>query len=760
MNDLSPHPSYIIKPLALCVTIFFLISFLFLAYEASQVKISANYAQLFSAENEANHYRQFHRSIFGADDTLFIAIIEPPNIDHHFLQQLSHVTQALSQISEFIQVSSVTNVAVIHSSEEGVSIEPVFEQRHLSHLQTSPEKVLDLIARMRSNPLLRNRYISKTHDSFIILAELPTDFDSADKVTPIAEQFRQTVTAGFKGEATIVQFAGIAFTRIALMELMKKDLSFLLPLYLALVGIFLYMLYRHWLPVFMTYAVMAYSVISTLGLMSVANVDLNQLTMIFPLVIMVVIIANILHFLQHYYMIADEHDGSLLPLIDTVRSISLASILSCVTTSIGFFSLLMSDMPILREFGWVLGMSLLISAFSLTFLQPSILFLFPSGYRNKKHRTFFSHFNYHKKHSIHYLVIPILLLIMTLLLMPNNQFDFYLEDMIEKNHPQILAANTLNHQYTGSLPLEVSLLGKSRDFKKADVIRRINYLQRWLENKGIQDSLSLATVLVELNEAFDKEGLPNNDALVAQYLLLAEVSGDDVVQQLVKDDYSLTRIRAFMPDMGSTAFDTLQHEFNVYALNLFSDTGIQVTLTGEMPLVYQGFDKLTNELFMSLLLAIFCILLIIGITFKKPYLLLASLFPNILPILLGLAFYSHFDQGLSPLPAIAFCIGIGISVDDTIHLFNRYQHFLKQGFDAETAINKAIESSAPALILSSIVLCLGFMLFLLSGFTWNQELGMLVSFIIVCALMADLYITPACIHCFHVKQCRAMTSKE
>src|SRR5690554_1266536 len=130
------------------------------------------------------------------------------------------------------------------------------------------------------------------------------------------------------------------------MELMKHDLSLLLPLYLLLVGVFLYALYRHWVPVVTTYALMLYTVVAMLGIMHLAGVELNQLTMIFPLVAMVVIIANVLHFLQHYYNESAVHKNPLMRLLDTVKSISLASILSCVTTSIGFFSLLVSDMPI------------------------------------------------------------------------------------------------------------------------------------------------------------------------------------------------------------------------------------------------------------------------------------------------------------------------------------------------------------------------------------------------------------------------------
>lgn len=746
MINISTEKNNKLKLFALLAIIFFVISFVLLAKEAMQVKLSANYSQLFNTENEANAYREKHREIFGADDTLLIAIIEPENISSEFLLKIHTLTNQLDEIPEFIRVGSISNSSVIKSTEDEISVEPVFDFDILQTKKINDQEIDVLMLKMRQSALLNNRYLSASHQSFIILAELPAEFDSSHKVTPIAEKFKQSIIDAFEAEKINIQFSGVAFTRIGLMDLMKKDLSLLIPLCLLLIGFFLWFLYRAFTPIVMTYIVMAYSVVATLGFIHVLQFDLNQLTMIFPLVIMVVIIANVLHFLQFYYKEAESHKLADIPLIEAIKNISFASVLSCVTTSIGFFSLITSDMPILREFGLVLGVSLLISAISLTFLQPSLLLILQNNIAIKNYPAFFSKFSFNKKHLFYYLAIPVVLFIAAIFFLPNNQFDFYLEDMLAENHPQIIAARTLNQKYAGSLPLEISLSGEEGDFKKADMIRRIHLLQLWLSDRGIHDSLSLATIITELHRSFDQQGIPEADALVAQYLLLAEAGSDDVVLQLTEPSYGMTRIRAFMPDMGSIAFKKLQKDFDEYAANLFEDSHVKAKLTGEMPLVYDGFDKLTKELLFSLLLAMVAILFVLAVIFKNMHLLLASIFPNVLPILLGLAFYSFFDQGLNPLPAIAFCIGIGIAVDDTIHLFSRYQHFIKQGIIPEQAITKAVESSAPALILSSIVLCFGFLLFLLSGFTWNQELGLLMGFIIICALLADLYVTPACIH--------------
>lgn len=147
------------KNLALLLVSFFVISFVALAYPASKIRLAANYAELFSAENEANDYRRLHREVFGADDTLFIAIIEPDTLDYDFLRRLEAVSQSLSAIPEYIRVNSISHTPVVHGSEDTISIEPLLDRHHLLDAQSPAQDITAVIARMRNNSLLRTLYI-------------------------------------------------------------------------------------------------------------------------------------------------------------------------------------------------------------------------------------------------------------------------------------------------------------------------------------------------------------------------------------------------------------------------------------------------------------------------------------------------------------------------------------------------------------------------------------------------------------------------
>ena len=69
--------------------------------------------------------------------------------------------------------------------------------------------------------------------------------------------------------------------------------------------------------------------------------------------------------------------------------------------------------------------------------------------------------------------------------------------------------------------------------------------------------------------------MPENDQSVAQLLLLAEGSSDNIIEQLVTNDYSHARIRAFIPDIGAVAMMELKDKFNRHSEALFNGTGIK-----------------------------------------------------------------------------------------------------------------------------------------------------------------------------------------
>ena len=126
-----------------------------------------------------------------------------------------------------------------------------------------------------------------------------------------------------------------------------------------------------------------------------------------------------------------------------------------------------------------------------------------------------------------------------------------------------------------------------------------------------------------------------------------------------------------------------------------------------------------------------------------------SMVPNLTPVVLTLGIMGwtgvELDYGKVSLAAVA----MGIAVDDTIHLVSRFRHEFRRLGRYEEALFSAMEDVGRALLITSIVLVLGFLVLVFSTLQSQATYGILMATTIVTALIADFFLMPALVLTFH-----------
>ncbi|MDF1663747.1 MAG: MMPL family transporter, partial [Planctomycetota bacterium] len=140
------------------------------------------------------------------------------------------------------------------------------------------------------------------------------------------------------------------------------------------------------------------------------------------------------------------------------------------------------------------------------------------------------------------------------------------------------------------------------------------------------------------------------------------------------------------------------------------------------------------------------VMILILIFFRSPKLALLSVAPNLLPLLLILAIMSLVGIPLKLGTSIVFTIVFGIAVDDTVHFVSSLYY---KGDHGPEAINETLRGTGTAMVLTSLVLCLGFSVLAASHFKANRDFGLLVALTMILALVADLVMLPALLHVLH-----------
>ena len=178
---------------------------------------------------------------------------------------------------------------------------------------------------------------------------------------------------------------------------------------------------------------------------------------------------------------------------------------------------------------------------------------------------------------------------------------------------------------------------------------------------------------------------------------------------------------------------------------LLAGTGVEVRVTGEAPVAYDGMNTLTRELVVSTIVALVFIVVAVGLVFRTAGLALVAALPNVVPVVAGMGLYALSSDTLDPLPGLVFCIAAGLAADDTVHLINRWRELrsVEPGLDGPSAVVTALVTARTAMVSSTLVLVAGFGCLALSGFGWNRELGLLGGLVLLLALVSDLVLGSA-----------------
>ena len=100
-------------------------------------------------------------------------------------------------------------------------------------------------------------------------------------------------------------------------------------------------------------------------------------------------------------------------------------------------------------------------------------------------------------------------------------------------------------------------------------------------------------------------------------------------------------------------------------------------------------------------------------------------------------------------------IAIGLAVDDTIHFLHNFRRYYLESGDSAKAIEQTFFTTGKAMVITTIVLSLGFYAYMMANMISVQNFGLLTGSVIILALLADLLLAPAT----HYSSCKTWLDK-
>jgi len=501
---------------------------------------------------------------------------------------------------------------------------------------------------------------------------------------------------------------------------------------------------------------MVVSLIIFLGLIGLFQIEMDLLSSLFPIVMIIVGVSDVVHLMTKYIDEYERTGDQKASIKKTVREIGLATFLTSFTTAIGFLTLITSNIYPVRLFGTTAALGV-ITAFAVVLAMTSSLLAYfkPSSIirsdrANTRWMNLLSKFYYRLNGKAKYVLVgSVLYLIFCAIGISKISTDIQIFDTLPKGLKVTNDFKYFEENFAGFRPLEVAiLLNEPYKIDDYEVLNAINEIETHLNTtNNIEGASSITAVYKSINRAMNGDEakdyfFPESRSEFESIQKFASIIPQNEFNILVNADRTKTRIAAKVKDIGTERINKLIegiYDFKNENINpdLFS---IRVTGTGVI------FDKnnvyLRQSIIVGLGIAFLIISLIMALLFRSFKMVVISLIPNIFPLLFGGALMGYFNIPLDAPTAIIFAIAFGIAVDDTIHFLSKYKIERLAGKSMEDSLHATVTETGKAIIITSIILFFGFMILIFSKTIGIVFVGILVSGTLFSAVVADLVLIP------------------
>ena len=737
-------------------TICFLLGTGFLGYKITSVRLDFDFEKFFPADDEeTDFYIEFRERFNSENDFLLIAVERKAGIfNKSFLKEVDRLSGALESVDNVKHVLSITNQDEFFlfsngqsSSRPYVNFDDFDAQRDSTGIYKNDELVNTLVAKNAKSLCIFLRhedYLSKKKSDQLV-----------NDINKLLEDY------SFEN----VRIAGRTIQQKYYIDKMMIELTFFIGLSAFLIVVFLAIAFRSIWGVLIPQVIILSSMIWVAGGMGVFDTPFNIILTMLPTIMFVVAMSDVIHLVSRYLDALREEDKPLNAIMVAVKEVGVATFLTSVTTAIGFFSLYFVNVEPIQIFGIVMGCGVMI-AFVLTFLMlPVLFYMFPGPkyVREKKKNHFWGKylligFKAVMRRKVTILVVGGVIIALSVIGMLRIETNNYLLDDMRKSEQLKQDYNFLGEQYGGVRPFELIVTIKDSSLRVWDkeFLLTLDSVETYLvEKHGVNVKNSLVTTLKVINRSshaghVDYYTLPTSSKKIRRYRRnIRMVAKGEFVKTLVDSTEKFTHVSGSLPDIGNIAISRRNKALHAFLETKEMEGKVEYQLTGMAHLVDKNLKYLAMSLIRGLGISILIVALIMGIVYRSISILVISMVTNLIPLVVIAGVMGYLGVELKTSTSVIFTIAFGIAVDDTIHFLGKFKHELLKGKGKMYALKSSYMTTGKAMILTTLLLCAGFLLLMFSSFLGTFYLGFLLCVTLMVALIADITLLPVLLLLFY-----------
>jgi len=715
----------------------------------SRSVIATSHGALFFGDSPAfARYQQRVRQ-FANDEFFAVAYADPAPLSAASLTRLEAIVKRIERRQGVGRVESILDAVRVRL----VGGLPVIE-KYADAARRDPQQVEALTAELRKDPLARGLLISQDGSHVAVHIELTVDPSRPVERAPalVREAVEQFEASGFRAEQ--LRLAGLPALFGEIIDQTYFNLLRLLPLAACVLLLVVFAMFRRLAPVTVSMGVAVISVIWCLGLATMIDRNLNIMMSIVPAVVLVVAFSDVIHLWSAYLIELQAGKSRDAAIRDSAGEVGVACLLTSATTFVGFVSLSLVPTPVFRQLGLVLGFGVGVALLLAMTLVPIVLSFFPApsvAPRGSAPRDWLGAILDRLlglATGRPWWVIAAFsgLIAASLLGLSKGQIETDFQRRLAADNRFRVDQQFFQKHFAGTNVIEVFLaLPADQQLNDPELLARIVAFEATVEALPEVDKvISSMAVLDHISRQLGGRGS-------AQELagLMALSRGTAGMGRLVDFEQKVLRVAVRLNSYGMRGTHDVGQAIEQLGEQHLS--GINVEVTGLTYLLGWWLDSILigqrNGLIFSLL--VIGLMMIIGT--RSIRVGLWSMLPNVLPLLVVAGYVGAAWDQIDSDTLVIGMLGIGIGVDDTIHFLMRFRLEAGRCADTAEALLQTFRFAGRAIVMTTIILVLGFYPFAYSDYFSIRIMGTLLPLVLVVALLADLLLVPALIQVGWIK---------
>ncbi|MDQ6608797.1 MAG: MMPL family transporter, partial [Bacteroidota bacterium] len=361
--------------------LFFLLALTtYFGWQASKVKLSYEFAKAIPVDNPKYLAFERFKKTFGESGGLMVIGMQTNHFfDASFFNDYIQLIRDLKKVHGIEGILSVPAAVNLVRSAEAEKLQAlrIFKDTVLTQQQIDSGRSAFL-----NIPFYRGLLYNAETNSWLMGVTVNNAIFNSTERTAVVEKV-QKITDAFQAKHNIqLRMSGLPLIRTLLSDRIKKEMKFFLIGSVLLSALILLLFFRSISAMLLSLAVVGIGVVWSVGFIQVLGYKISLLTALIPPLIIVIGIPNCIYFLNKYHTTYRETADKRTAIITMISKMGIVTLFCNISAAIGFAVFALTKSAILKEFGVIAGINIMLLFVISLILIPVVLNMLPAP----KHR--------------------------------------------------------------------------------------------------------------------------------------------------------------------------------------------------------------------------------------------------------------------------------------------------------------------------------------------------------------------------------------